>query len=165
MFIHRSGDYKFILTKGNEMAVWLVEGISHQSQIHTAIQNPCYGTKTVGLPGVEVDVRDLAGKGTENVWQKIGRGNGGNGQVNDLFVLTGELFHNVAAHVQDIGGAVVELKPTLGNSQLLGGADQQARIQFLFQGIDVGTDGGLSQIQLAGGFGEAFIFDYGDKGF
>ena len=30
--------------------------------------------------------------------------------------------------------------------------------EFLFQGIDVGTDGGLGQIQLAGGFGEAFIF-------
>lgn len=165
MFIHRSGDHKFILTKGNEMAVWLVEGISHQSQIHAAIQNSCYGTKTVGLPGVEIDVRDLAGKGTENVWQKIGRGNGGNGQVNDLFVLPGELFNNVAAHVQDIGSAVVELKPLLGDSQLLGGADQQARIQFLFQGNNVCADGGLSQIQLAGSFREAFIFDYGDEGF
>ena len=34
----------------------------------------------------------------------------------------------------------------------------------MFQGIDVGTDGGLGQIQLAGGFGEAFIFDYGYEG-
>ena len=55
-------------------------------------------------------------------------------------------------------------KTALGDVQLLGGADQQPRIQFLFQGIDVGTDGGLGQIQLAGGFREAFIFDYGYEG-
>ncbi len=45
----------------------------------------------------------------------------------------------------------------MGDVQLLGGADQQPRIQFLFQGIDVGTDGGLGQIQLAGGFREALF--------
>ena len=55
-------------------------------------------------------------------------------------------------------------KTALGDVQLLGGADQQPRVQFLFQRIDVGTDGGLGQVQLAGGFGEAFIFDYGYEG-
>lgn len=67
-------------------------------------------------------------------------------------------------HVQHIGGAVIEQKTALGDVQLLGGADQQPRVQFLFQRIDVGTDGGLGQVQLAGGFGEAFIFDYGYEG-
>ena len=114
---------------------------------------------------MKIYVWNLAGEGTENTWQKVGGRNGGNSQVNDLFILSGELFYNVAAHVQHIGGAVIKQKTALGDVQLLGGADQQPRIQFLFQGIDVGTDGGLGQIQLAGGFREAFIFDYGYEGF
>ena len=129
-----------------------VKGISHQSQIHAAIQNSCHSAETVGLPGVKIYVWNLAGESTENTWQKVGGRNGGNSQVNNFFILSGELFYNVAAHVQHIGGAVIEQKTALGDVQLLGGADQQPRIQFLFQGIDVGTDGGLGQIQLAGGF-------------
>ncbi len=54
-------------------------------------------------------------------------------------------FYNVAAHVQHIGGAVVELQTSLGDSQLLGGTDQQPGIQLLLQGLYMGTDGGLSQ--------------------
>lgn len=113
---------------------------------------------------MKIYVWNLAGESTENTWQKVGGRNGGNSQVNDLFILSGELFYNVAAHVQHIGGAVIEQKTALGDVQLLGGADQQPRVQFLFQRIDVGTDGGLGQVQLAGGFGEAFIFDYGYEG-
>ena len=98
---------------------------------------------------MKIYVWNLAGEGTENTWQKVGGRNGGNSQVNDLFILSGELL---------------EQKTALGDVQLLGGADQQPRVQFLFQRIDVGTDGGLGQVQLAGGFGEAFIFDYGYEG-
>ena len=97
-------------------------------------------------------------------WQKVGGRNGGNSQVNNFFILSGKFFYNVAAHVQHIGSAVIKLKTALGDGQLLGGADQQPRVQFLLQGIDVGTDGGLGQVQLAGGFGEAFIFDYSYEG-
>ena len=159
MLVDRGGNYKFIFAKRDKTAVWFVKGISHQSQIHAAIQNSCHSAETVGLPGVKIYVWNLAGEGTENTWQKVGGRNGGNSQVNDLFILSGELFYNVAAHVQHIGGAVIEQKTALG-----GGADQQPRVQFLFQRIDVGTDGGLGQVQLAGGFGEAFIFDYGYEG-
>ena len=165
MLVDRGGNYKFIFAKRDKTAVWFVKGISHQSQIHTAVQNSCYSAETVGLPGVKIYVWNLAGEGAENTWQKVGGRNCGNSQVNNFFILSGELFYNVAAHVQHIGGAVIEQKTALGDVQLLGGADQQPRIQFLFQGIDVGTDGGLGQIQLAGGFGEAFIFDYGYEGF
>ena len=77
--------------------------------------------------------------------------------------MSGELFYNVAAHVQHIGGAVIEQKTALGDVQLLGGADQQPRVQFLFQRIDVGTDGGLSQVQLTAA-SEKLYFDYGYEG-
>ena len=123
----------------------------------------CHSAKTVRLPGVEVYVCNLAGKGTEDFRQKIGRGNGGNGQVND-FLFCPVNSSIIFAHVQHIGSAVVKLQSSLCDSQLLGGADQQTRVQFLLQRIDVGTDGGLGQVQLAGGFGEAFIFDYGYEG-
>ena len=64
VLIHRCCDHKLILTKWNETAVWLVEGISNEGHIHAAVQNPCHSAKTVRLPGVEVYVRNLAGKGT-----------------------------------------------------------------------------------------------------
>ena len=83
---------------------------------------------------MKIYVWNLAGEGTENTWQKVGGRNGGNSQVNDLFILSGELFYNVAAHVQHIGGAVIEQKTALGDVQLLGGADQQPRVQFLLVG-------------------------------
>ena len=146
MLVDWGGNYKLIFAKRNKTAVRFIKGISHQCKVYTAVQHSCHSAKAVGLPGMEVYVRYLAGKGTENVWQEVRGGNCGNGQVNDLFILSGEFFYNVAAHVQHIGGAVVKLKATLGDGQLLGGTDQQSRIQFLLQGIDVGTDGGLSQV-------------------
>ena len=49
-------------------------------------------------------------------WQKIGGRNGGNGQVNDFFILSGKFFYNIAAHVQHIGSAVVKLQSSLCDS-------------------------------------------------
>ena len=63
MLVDWSGNYKFIFAKGDKTAVRFVKGISNQSHVHTAIQNPCHSAQTVGLPGMEIDVWDLAGKG------------------------------------------------------------------------------------------------------
>ena len=69
--VYGGGNYQFVLAKRDKTTVRFVKGISYQCQIYTAVQHSCHSAEAVGLPGMEVYIRYLAGKGTENVWQKI----------------------------------------------------------------------------------------------
>ena len=74
---------------------------------------------------MEIDIRNLTGKSTENLRKQIRGRNGGNCQIYNLFIDSSKFFYNIAAHIQNVGSTVIKLKSSLGDGQLLGGADQQ----------------------------------------
>ena len=125
MLIHRRGNYQFVRSKRNEAAVRFLESISHKCQIHASVQHPGHGPQAVRLPGMEIDIRNLTGKSTENLRKQIRGRNGGNCQIYNLFIDSSKFFYNIAAHIQNVGSTVIKLKSSLGDGQLLGGADQQ----------------------------------------
>ncbi len=54
------------------------KSISHKCQIHASVQHPGHGPQAVRLPGMEIDIRNLTGKSTENLRKQIRGRNGGN---------------------------------------------------------------------------------------
>ena len=164
-FRDRSCDYKGVLTERNEDTAVIAGILSDKGKVYSTVQNTVDGLLTVCLDRMKINVRMRISKTCEQFWQQIGRRDRGGGEIDHVFLGSGEIFQKVVADLKHPDSTVVELITSGGDRGLFGSADDEPGMKFFFERTYMCTDGRLCQVKASGSFRETAVIDDGDEGF